>query len=168
LLQVIGVVRRDYNERHQTGYSANDLFDPEINVKVACDLLNRIAVGYQRNHPKTLEMDWTSKRYVQLFTFGWNAGYSEKAGVGFVVGKLEKAGFSVGDIDIDTVSGNAASFGASQYLSSKAKVRYCKQVTAWYFDEWQENIKKEHPSGIVVAGVVIGLGLLLNRLFKRQ
>lgn len=64
------------------------------------------------------------------FAYGWNAGFSERAGVGRVVSYLEKLGAA--DVDIDQVHAHARLAGASRHLSNEAKVRWCKSVVTLY------------------------------------
>jgi hypothetical protein len=45
LLQVTEVVRTDFNARHRTRYSREDLLEARINVTIATDLLRRIISG---------------------------------------------------------------------------------------------------------------------------
>ena len=73
LLQVIEVVRTDYNQRHGTSYQRTDLLDPVANVTIASDLLRRIIASYARFHPsvRNLQEDWSNPRFVELVTFGW-------------------------------------------------------------------------------------------------
>lgn len=135
LLQIVDVVRTDYNQHHGTTYTAGQLFDPEINVAIACDALRRIIDSYRRNHPDVpnLQENWKSSAFVLLLTFGWNAGFSEAAGVGRVARYLRSRGIT--DIDIDTVSHAAADAGASVHLTNPAKVHWCKSVVALYLAE---------------------------------
>jgi hypothetical protein len=132
LMQVIEVVRTDFNEAHGTRYTRTDLLDPAVSVAMCCWVLRFIIANYQRNHPNVpnLRADWDNPRFVELLTFGWNAGFSEKAGVGHVVSYLEKLGAT--DIDIDQVHDHARLAKASRHLSNDAKVRWCKSVVALY------------------------------------
>lgn len=136
LLQVIEVVRRDFNDRHRTRYAREDLLDPRINVTIASDLLRRIIASYARNHPSVpnLRADWNNPRFVELLTFGWNAGYSERGGVGLVAHYLERQGRHQ-DITIDTIHATARAAGASRHLSDAKKVAWCKGVARLYFAE---------------------------------
>ncbi len=131
-MQVIEVVRRDYNKRHGTSHTRRELLDPATNVTIATDLLARIIASYQRNHPTVpnLQVDWDNPRFVELLTFGWNAGYSERGGVGRVARYLEQRG--VTHITIDTLYENARAAGASRHLSNAKKVAWSKGVAALY------------------------------------
>jgi hypothetical protein len=135
LMQIVEVVRQDFNRRHGTRYTRKHLLDPAINVAIATDLLRLIVAGYARNHADipNLRTDWRNPRFVELVVFGWNAGFSEGGGVGRVVRHLKARGLR--DITIDTVYQHARAAGASRHLSNEAKVRWCKGVTALYLRE---------------------------------
>ena len=131
LLQITEIVRRGFNERHGTRFARADLLDAEVNVAIGADLLRRIIESYRRNHPKVrnLQEDWDNPRFVELLTFGWNAGYSERGGVGRVARYLRKRSIAV---TIDSVSKHATAAGASRHLSNTKKVAWCKGVTLLY------------------------------------
>lgn len=142
LLQVIEVVRNDHNKRHGTSYSRRDLLDPVVNTTIATDTLRRIVTSYGANHPRVANMqeDWTNRRFVELVTFGWNAGYSQAAGVGRVAGFLEA--LAITDITIDTIHKHAAAAGASKHLRYPAKVRWSKSVAALYMRERARDVRE--------------------------
>jgi soluble lytic murein transglycosylase-like protein len=135
VLQVIDVVRLDYNRRHGTRYDSDDLFDPDVNVAIACDVLRLIITSYRTNHPAipNLQPVWTNDAFVGLLTLGWNAGFSEAGGVGRVARYLAARGIT--DITIDTVSRAAEDAGASAHVANPAKVAWCKSVVALYARE---------------------------------
>jgi Transglycosylase SLT domain len=135
LMQIVQSVRQTFNERFMTSYTPNDLFDPEVSIKLGTFTLNNIVLGYARNHPKTLAPDWKDRRWVELFLFGWNAGYSESGGVGKVVSFLEKADIPKEKITIDNVCAMAEKAGAAKYLSDTAKAAWCKKVAANFLAE---------------------------------
>jgi len=137
LLQVVEVVRRDFNKRHRTSYSRRDLLEPRINVSIATDLLRRIIKSYHRNHPSVpnMQLNWENRRFVELLTFGWNAGWSEAGGVGRVAHYLEAKGLAE-MITIDTVHEAAKAARASRHLSNARKVAWCKGVAALFRREW--------------------------------
>jgi len=135
LLQVIEVVRTDYNKRHGTSHTRRELLDPATNVTIATDLIRRVIDSYRRNHPNipNLQEDWDNPRFVELLTLGWNAGYSERGGVGRVARYVEARG--VTNLTIDTIHQNARAAGASRHLSNSNKVRWSKSVAALYLRE---------------------------------
>jgi hypothetical protein len=135
LMQIVEIVRADYNEAHGTRYTRADLLDPAVSVAMCCWVLRFIIDSYQRNHPTipNLREAWDNPRFAELLTFGWNAGFSEKAGVGKVVRYLEKLGAV--DIDLDQVHGHARLAGASRHLQNVKKVAWCKSVVTLYLRE---------------------------------
>lgn len=132
LLQVVGVVRDDYNQRNGTSYTANDLLNPDINVKVAASTLNRIADSLAKHPSRNLKPDWENPEWVKLFTAGWNAGYSEAAGVGKVASYLEQRGMPVTH---DNVFANAAAAGGVIYLQLPERAAWHRSVADLYFQQ---------------------------------
>lgn len=135
LMQIVPVVLADYNKRHGTAYQSAQLVDPATNVAIGCELLRLIANSYRKNHPHVpnLQPDWSNPRFVELLTFGWNAGFSEAGGVGRVARYLEKLGAI--DITLDQITAHARVAGASKHLSNSAKVAWCKSVVALFMRE---------------------------------
>lgn len=135
LMQIVPVVLNDYNKRHGTTYGAEHLQDPRTNVAIGCELLRIIITSYRKNHPRvrTLQTEWSNPQFVELLTFGWNAGFSEAGGLGRVARYLE--GLGAVDITIDQVAAHARVAGASKHLSNPAKVAWCKSVVALYLRE---------------------------------
>ena len=146
LMQVVEVVRRDYNRAHGTAHTRGDLLDPEVNVAIATSLLQRIIASYGKNHPlvPNLQEDWSNRQFVELLTFGWNAGYSEAGGVGRVARFLEARGIT--DLTIDVVRENAVAAGASRHLSRRDKVSWCKGVASLYRREWERASQVPPPA----------------------
>lgn len=135
LLQVIEVVRQDYNKKTGASFARQDLLNPLVNVTIASSALATIIESYARNHPHVhnLQADWQNPKFVELLTFGWNAGWSERGGVGRVATFLEQRG--VLDQTIDIVHDAAKAAGASPHLSSDTKLAWCKSVVAQYLRE---------------------------------
>lgn len=135
LLQITEVVRRDYNERNGTRYARKELLDPRINTTIAAELLTRIIASYRRNHPKVenLQLDWANPRFVELLTFGWNAGYSERGGLGRVVRYLKDRGIRA--ITVDIVTAAAETAGAARFLSMPQRVAWSKSVARLHASE---------------------------------
>ena len=135
LMQIVPVVLDDYNKRHGTTYRTEHLTDPATNVAIGCELLRIIIESYRKNHPRvrTLQADWNNPQFVELLTFGWNAGFSEAGGLGRIARYLE--GLGAVDITIDQVAAHAKPAGASKHLSNPAKVAWCKSVVALYLRE---------------------------------
>jgi soluble lytic murein transglycosylase-like protein len=132
LLQITEIVRRDWNDAHTDApVSRDQLFDPEINVRIGAALLNRIVQVYAK-HP-TLQPDWGTRRYPELVALGWNAGYSDRGGVGLVVSHLEAAGAQTADVTVDSVARVAAGLPeASRFVSRPDRVAYARAVADLY------------------------------------
>jgi soluble lytic murein transglycosylase-like protein len=138
LMQVVHDAREDYNKRFMTGYSYKDLFDPDVNIKIGTDLLNRIILSYNRNHPESLATNWNDPRWVELLVLGWNAGYSEGGGVGKVVAALERAGIPKDKITVDNVVASAHKVGALTRREQEdlfARARWAKSVARSFLVE---------------------------------
>jgi hypothetical protein len=133
LMQVIEVVREDFNRRERKNFTRSDLLDPAVNVTIAASSLALVAKSYAANHSSAnLQTNWRNPQFVALLTFGWNAGWSERGGVGRVVSFLEQRGM---DVTINSVFDAAKASGASPHLSNSMKLAFAKQVTRQYFAE---------------------------------
>jgi hypothetical protein len=134
LMQVIEVVREDFNRRERKNFTRSDLLDPAVSVTIAASSLALIAKSYAANHPSSsnLQTNWRNPQFVALLTFGWNAGWSERGGVGRVASFLEQRG---ADVTINSVFDAAKASGASPHLSNPMKLAFAKQVTRQYFAE---------------------------------
>ena len=96
--------------------------------------------GYKRFHPRVpnLQEDWNNPRFVELLTFGWNAGYSEPGGLGRVARVLESHGIT--DITADLIRGNADYAGATKHLTEPARLAWSKAVARRYFQEREREL----------------------------
>lgn len=137
LMQVVGVVRQDWNKAHGTNLQPDDLLDPATSVELASGLINRI-VGYYAKHPsRNLQMDWANPEFVKLLVAGWNAGYSEGGGVGKVATYLEARGIPVTHAN---VFAHAADAGATRFLSDPARQAWQASVADLFYQQpdWRE------------------------------
>lgn len=134
LMQVIEVVREDFNRRERANFTRQDVLDAAINVTIAASSLALIVKSYAANHPSSpnLQANWRNPQFVALVTFGWNAGWSERGGVGRVASFLEQRG---ADVTINSVFDAAKASGASPHLANPMKLAFAKQVTRQYFAE---------------------------------
>lgn len=152
VLQVVGVLREDYNRRHGTNYTSDDLLDPDTNVKIAADLLNLI-VGYYAKHPsKNLQADWRNPEFVKLLTAGWNAGFSEAAGVGKVARYLELRGEPVTH---DSIFANAAAAGGVVYLQRPERAEWQRSVADLYYLQPDRFDMAMGFGTVILAGFVV-------------
>jgi hypothetical protein len=135
LLQVEHVVRLDYNRRHGATYTREDLFDPAINIRVGVDALRTIIESYRRRHAafKNLQEDWNNYRFIELLAQGWNAGWSDRAGVGRVAHYLAAQGAT--SITAELVQEHAAAAGATRHLLEPRRLAWAKGVARHYTQE---------------------------------
>lgn len=163
LMQVIEEVRQSYNSRKGTNYSRQDLLNPDVNVAIAADLLNRIAAGYQRKHPNTPNMrpDWGNPEFVKLVTAGWNSGYSESpgTGVGHVASWLERNNLPVTH---DNVLQYAQQAGGTRHLYAnlQSTLNWQRSVADLFF---QEGGDERGLGGLIKVGLV---ALIAYGLYK--
>jgi hypothetical protein len=135
LLQIEHVVRLDYNRRHGSAYTREDLFDPAINVRIGVDALRTIIASYRRRHAafKNLQEDWNNYRFIELLAQGWNAGWSDRAGVGRVAQHLGAQGATL--ITAEQVQQNATAAGATRHLIEPRRLAWAKGVARHYAQE---------------------------------
>ncbi len=167
LLQITEIVRRDWNAAHPDApVTREQLFDPEINVRIGAALLNRIVQVY--GHHRTLRPDWTSRRYAELVALGWNAGYSDHGGVGFAVSELESAGAGPDDVTVDSVAHVATALpGASPFISRPDRVAYAKAVADLYLGSRSAPVVAAR-AGVAGPIVIAALGALGLAHFGRR
>lgn len=134
LMQVVPVVRFEYNKKHGTNYSKSDLLKPEVNVKIASNLINRIVKLYGSTHPNTPNMreNWNNPEFVKLVTAGWNSGYSNVGGVGKVARYLERQGIPVTH---DNVFRYSQAAGATRHLTGNTSLRWQRSVADLFYAE---------------------------------
>lgn len=132
LMQVVPIVRNDYNARNGTAYTKQDLLNPAVNVKMVADLLNRVVLAYGRHPDRNMKEYWSNPEFAKLVTAGWNSGYSEGGGVGKVATYLESRGIPVTH---DNVFQYAAAAGATTQLQKADKRNWQRSVVDLYFLE---------------------------------
>ena len=167
LLQITEIVRQDWNLAHPDApVSRDQLFDPEVNVRIGAALLNRIVQVY--GHHPTMRPDWGSRRYAELVALGWNAGYSDHGGVGLAATELEAAGAKPDDVTVDSVARVAASLPqASRFVSRPDRIAYAKAVADLYLGSRKATVVAGRP-GAVGPVVVAALGALGLAHFGRK
>jgi hypothetical protein len=150
LLQVGRDVIGSFNKRHGTSYRLADVLDPQLNVQMGAETLNRIATAYARHPSRNLQTNFQNPEFVKLLTAGWNSGYSEAAGVGKVAGYLEARGIPVTH---DNVFRYAAAAGGTRHLQNDAKRVWQAKVTALYFQQ------PDRPQALTL--LTAGLGIFI-------
>lgn len=163
LLQITSVVRDSWNRSHGTSYAKSDLLNPDLNVAMGVDLLERIAKAYSLHPSPNMKPNWRNKEFVKLVLAGWNSGYSEGGGVGKVASYLETRGLPVTH---DNVFSYANAAGATVHLQNDAKRRWQAGVADLYFSQ-PDFGQVDTGSFLVKAGIATLVGLLLARyIFK--
>jgi Transglycosylase SLT domain len=155
LFSVVPIKLQDFNQRHGTHFSLDDLLKPIINVQVAAGFLrDAVITGYTHNHGNVpnLREDWSNTRFVELVTLGWAAGYSERGGVGRVAAFLEQQGRH--DLNLDIVLATAIAAGASSRLANPSEARWCRDVAATY----QRERVRDHLEGRSTAPPAMPMG----------
>ncbi len=146
LINVVPIALSDHNERHpEARFSPEDMRDPAKNISVAADHLRVIIDGFRRHHPDVpnLAENWRNPRFAELLTAAWNAGHSERAGVGRVVRflKAQPAASRPTEITIDAVFEAAARAQATSHLSNPRKLAYAKSVAAAFLREVERDAR---------------------------
>jgi soluble lytic murein transglycosylase-like protein len=161
LLQITEIVRRDWNGAHPDApVSREQLFDPELNVRIGAALLNRIVQVYA-HHP-TLQPAWSSRRYAELVALGWNAGYSGRGGVGLAVSHLEAAGAEPADVTVDSVARVAVGIPqASRFVSRPDRIAYARAIADLYLGSRNAPVvaSRGGVGGPIVVAALGALGL---------
>ncbi len=158
LLQITGIARQDFNQRHGTAYTVADLMTPEVSIRIGADLLNRIASSYAKHPSPNMRGDWTNPEFVKLVTMGWNAGYSEGGGVGKVAGYLERAGKPVTH---DNVYKYAQAAGGVAKLANATALAWQRDVLSLFQrqPDW-----KTAAAGVGTLLMILGLGFAAVKL----
>jgi soluble lytic murein transglycosylase-like protein len=167
LMQVVEVVRNSWNQRKPgQAVSRPQLLDPNTNVKIATDLLNRIAGQYTKHPDPNMKPDWSNPEFVKLLVAGWNSGYSEAGGVGRVARYLRERGIPVTH---DNVFRYASAAGATKHLQNPGRQRWQRSVADLYFRQPDAPAPGEHSLGsfILKLSVAVLAGVLISRyVFK--
>lgn len=132
LMQIVGVAREGFNQRHGTRYTPADLLSPQVSIQIGADLLRQIVKTYQGHAHPNMREDWRNPEFVKLVLAGWNSGYSNGGGVGRVVRYLMAHDLPVTH---DQVFASAAAAGATPHLQRTAKRDWQRGVAALYFQQ---------------------------------
>lgn len=131
LMQITGIVRQDYNRRHGTDITPDDLWDPRVNVAIGADLLRTIVDAYRATGLVELQPDWTSRRWVDLLSLGYGAGYSARSGVIYAARALHQ---QKREISVESIERWGPEIpGVYAELYRPAKVRWCKDTAGLFF-----------------------------------
>jgi len=163
ILQIVGTVRNDYNQRHKTSWQADDLFDPDLNVTMAVETINAVINGYAKHPSKNLKLDWTNPEFVKLVVAGWNAGYSEAGGIGRVARYLEANGIPVTH---DNVVANADNAGAVSYVGMPDRQQWARSVADLYYQQPDRFATSGTLGTVAKLGLVVFVGWGVYQLVK--
>jgi hypothetical protein len=94
---------------------------------VAVHQLGNVVNVYRRY--RSLVPDWSSRRWVELLTLGWNAGHNA---IATLAAQMEAAGMPPERITVDTVSQLARATGRAQYVADPARVSWAKSVATLF------------------------------------
>ena len=162
LMQVVPVVRESYNQRFGTAHTQRDLLDPAVNVKIASELLNRIARQFQGQHgdAPNMRINWRNPEFVKLVVAGWNSGYSEQAGVGRVASYLKARGLPVTHDNVFKYAGAAR---ATRHLQNPTKYNWQRRVADTFYSEGGPGLLDSLDMGLLlVAAGLAGVYLLVR------
>ena len=128
LFQITSTALNTFNQRNNSKVTLPQLVDPELNTRVASQHLAGVINVYKRY--RSLQPDWTSRRWLELLTLGWNAGHTAIASI---VERMESAGFPNERINIDTVRQAAEAVGgSSKYVADPGRVSWSKSVASMF------------------------------------
>lgn len=153
LFQITDTVLRDYNAKRGTSFKLDDLRTPELATAIATWHIGRI-VKLLAKHPAT-RPDFTSRRFVEILTFGWNAGQNGVAGL---VGALEAQGVPNERVTIDALRDAAEAAGRGPYLTDQNRVAWAKSVAALFLGDRQRTLLAS-AAGVAGSGTPAAIGL---------
>jgi len=146
LLQIVPILQKEWNRRTGQSVTQEDLKNPDLNTKIASDLLNRIISGYSKIGAPNLRANWQNPEFVKLLVAGWNSGYSDAAGVGKVARWLMQNGLPVTH---DNVFRYAAQAGGVQWLQMPSRQSWQKSVADLFYQ--QPDASRPAPSPVPVV-----------------
>lgn len=151
LFQITAPALTGFNQKKGSALQLAHLVDPELNTRVAVHHLGDVINVYRRH--RSLQPDWTSRRWVELLTLGWNAGHNALARI---VARMEASNIPPERITVDSVSQVARGLGAAKYVADPARVAWAKSVAS-LFDGGGAVPSRGGP---LVAGIAGGGGPL--------
>jgi len=160
LMQIVPTVRTEYNRLHGTNYQKTDLLNPEVSVRIASDLLNRIVKAYEKHPDPNMKYDPSNPEFWKLVVAGWNSGYSEAGGVGKVARYLESRNIPVTH---DNVFRYASAAGATIHLSNPAKQAWQRTVADLYFSQPDAGSAPSNNRFLLKVGITVAVGLIVAK-----
>lgn len=123
LFQITQPALKGFNTARKARLSLDHLKNPALNTEVAVHHLSNVVAAYRR--VPALEPDWSSRRWVELVTLGWNAGHNA---VIALVRKMARAGIAPDRITAESVSALARATGKAKYVAAPDRVAWSKSV----------------------------------------
>lgn len=127
LFQITKPALAGFNAATGSKLTLANLTDPDVNTRAAVHHLTSVINTYRRH--RSLAPDWTSRRWVELLTLGWNAGHNA---IATLASKMEKGGLPDERITVDTVSQLARASGNGKYVADPARVTWSKSVASLF------------------------------------
>lgn len=123
LFQITTPALTTFNQREGSALQLAHLVDPDLNTRVAVHHLGDVINAYRKL--RSLQPDWTSRRWIELVTLGWNAGHNA---VARIVASMEASNVPPERITVDAVSQVARGTGTAKYVADPARVSWAKSV----------------------------------------
>lgn len=127
LFQITSICLQGFNKAKGTNYKLAQLKDPTLNTIVAVHHLGHVISTYAQ--VRSLAPDWTSRRWLELLTLGWNAGHNAIIGL---AKQMEAAGLPPERITIDAASQLARATGKAKYVAEPDRVAWSKTVATMF------------------------------------
>lgn len=127
LMQITPVVWKDQVDRFGAPITTDaQLFDPQTNLQLGRKTLQHVVTVLRRY----VQPNWDDRVWVESVIAGWNAGYSDKQGLGRVYQYLRQRGRP---LNVDEAAKVAVDAGAKRYLSEPRRRRFWRIVAGHYF-----------------------------------
>jgi hypothetical protein len=129
LFQITTPALTTFNQKKGSALQLAHLVDPDLNTRVAVHHLGDVISAYRRH--RSLQPDWTSRRWIELLTLGWNAGHNA---VARLVARMEASSVPPERVTVDSVSEVARGLGSARYVADPARVSWAKSVAGLFLD----------------------------------
>jgi hypothetical protein len=123
LFQITTPALVTFNQRQKSALQLAHLVDPDLNTRVAVHHLGDVINAYRKL--RSLQPGWTSRRWIELVTLGWNAGHNA---VARIVASMEASNVPPERITADSVSQVARGTGTAKYVADPARVTWARSV----------------------------------------
>ncbi|MDX2023245.1 MAG: transglycosylase SLT domain-containing protein [Deltaproteobacteria bacterium] len=127
LFQITSICLQGFNKAKGTALKLAQLKDPNLNTIVAVYHLGHVIGVYAQ--VRSLKPDWTSRRWLELLTLGWNAGHNAIIGL---AKQMEASGLPPERITVDSASQLARATGKGKYVAEPDRVAWSKSVATMF------------------------------------